>query len=308
MAQHSDAKAEQKEYFPLFLLTDFGTKDPYVGLMKAQALSIYPAARLVDLSHDMGQGNLQQASFWLKASLPYLPRQSVCVAVVDPTVGSQRRALVVAYSGRFFVAPDNGLLSWLIDEAEAEGEALYAFHLDRKKLTQTLPQLPRRVGTTFDGRDLFAPVGAWIAGMLPLEEPEEVQSTLKAIGHPLSAHELVRLTTDRAPTLLDETTQQPQHLSAKIEVVDHFGNLITSLKTQAHFKQAQINIDGRPCRWVDHYAEGADGELLALRGSFGTLEIAIKNDSADQYLSQSRPKPALKTHPTHLVELRWSED
>ena len=270
---------------PLFILTDFGHRDPYVGLMKAQILSLYPQATMVDLSHEVEQGDILHAAFWLEVSAAYLPKQCVCLAVVDPTVGSKRATLAVRWGTRYFVGPDNGIFSWLWqNQVNVAKKDLEIFSLDRQLLSQELPQIPQRKGSTFDGRDLFAPVGALLARALADDGAVAANRRLLSIASSLEHHECTHLqSTSTQPEAVHARHQMTSELNektAKIAVVDHFGNLITALKVLPYFCQADISLDGQACRWVNHYAEGAPGELLALCGSFGTLEIAIRNDSA----------------------------
>ncbi|MEK7268940.1 MAG: SAM-dependent chlorinase/fluorinase, partial [Nitrospirota bacterium] len=134
------------------LLTDFGERDYFVASMKGVILNINPQARIVDLSHQVGPQQVDEAAYLLKSSYRYFPDGSVHVAVVDPGVGSARRPLLVTTSRYFFVAPDNGLLSYIYqEEAGVEVRQIEnkQYRLDSE-------------GTTFDGRDLFAPAAAWL--------------------------------------------------------------------------------------------------------------------------------------------------
>ncbi|MDP6349110.1 MAG: SAM-dependent chlorinase/fluorinase [Chloroflexota bacterium] len=143
------------------LLTDFGAADPYVGMMKAAILEVCPVAALVDISHDVEPQGVPQGAFLLGASLPHLPPDAVIVAVVDPGVGTARRALAVRIGSRLLVGPDNGLLSraW---ESAGPGERV-AYELDRGEFWRA------EVSDTFHGRDVFAPVAAHLADGVAIE-------------------------------------------------------------------------------------------------------------------------------------------
>jgi S-adenosyl-L-methionine hydrolase (adenosine-forming) len=180
------------------LTTDFGTTDPFVGIMKAVILGITPKARIVDLSHEIEAQNILQAARVLTASVQWFPKGSVHLAVVDPGVGSNRRALAVNSDGHFFVAPDNGILSTVLNEKSK----IYA--LDKPKYFM------KNVSGTFHGRDVFAPVSAWIAKGTPLSK----------LG-----------TKIYDPILLDIPTIKTGkgQLTGEVIAIDRFGNLSTNI-------------------------------------------------------------------------------
>ena len=261
------------------LTTDFGTRDSYVAELKGVLYSEGPPdLRVVDLSHELAPFDVHAAALFVRAALPRFPPGSVHVAVVDPGVGSARRALVVQLPMMTLVGPDNGLFSYLYDGREV----VYA--IDAARLGT------RTVSRTFHGRDLFAPVAAQLASGVSAASFGKPLDTYVRVGGPL-----VEITRDA--------------LHGRILHVDHYGNLITNL-THAMLRdfvgadEAQLDGgDGRSdaraelgtglCvrvgshvieKLVDHYAQAEPGELLALIGSSGLLEVAAREQSAAQKL------------------------
>ncbi|MBI5086414.1 MAG: SAM-dependent chlorinase/fluorinase, partial [Acidobacteria bacterium] len=151
------------------LLTDFGSRDPYAGIMKGVILSIAPRARIVDLSHEVEPFQVSQARFLLKQSWPYFPKGTIHVCVVDPGVGSARRPLLVQAAGHVFIGPDNGIFTDLLHLKAARVR-----HITNSKL------FLKHVSQTFHGRDVFAPVAAHIAvGFAPAKAGPLVQDALR---------------------------------------------------------------------------------------------------------------------------------
>ena len=242
------------------LLTDFGPHDYFVPSMKGVMLGINPQARIVDLSHNITPQNIEQAAFFLKSCYRYFPDGTIHVVVVDPGVGSDRRALLVSTSRYFFLAPDNGILSYILEEelsVEVRSIENKQYRLDSE-------------GATFDGRDLFSPAAAWLTkGQTP-----------GSYG-PL-IHNYVTL-----PKI--EAKMENGKLVGKIMYIDHFGNLISNItppdldtfrsvtKQEAQAIQLRdISIKGIKT----HYAEGALGLPEALINSNGQLEVFIKQGHA----------------------------
>ncbi|HYM37886.1 MAG TPA: SAM-dependent chlorinase/fluorinase, partial [Nitrospiraceae bacterium] len=191
------------------LLTDFGDRDYFVASMKGVILGINPQARVVDLSHDVAPHQVEDAAYLLKAAYKYFPDGAVHVAVVDPGVGSLRRPLLVTTSRHFFVAPDNGLLSYIYHEETG---------IEVRQIENKQYRLDSE-GTTFDGRDLFAPAAAWLTkGQQPGSYGKLIQ-------------DYVRLP-------LAEPAWRGSSLCGTIVYVDQFGNLISNL-TPFHVKDVQ---------------------------------------------------------------------
>jgi S-adenosylmethionine hydrolase len=240
------------------LLTDFGTEDVYVGVMKAVLIGICPSARVVDLTHAIPPQDVRLGALALADAAPYLPAGAVALAVVDPGVGSARAALAARAGGRLFVGPDNGLLSWCLD---ADAEVV--------RIEEPRYRLPR-VSDTFHGRDVFAPAAAHLLNGVPLA----------ALGPPAESW----LCLERpAPTRRPDGT-----LEAHVIAVDRFGNLILDLRPDELPARPAFELAGqRVVGLARSYAE-ADGELAALVGSFGRVELARPNGSAAGALGVGR--------------------
>jgi S-adenosylmethionine hydrolase len=234
----------------LTLLTDFGLSDYYVGAVKGTLLRLAPGTQLVDLSHDVPAGDVEEGAWLLAAAVRTFPAGTVHLAVVDPGVGSDRRMLAAAADGQLFVAPDNGLLTPFLDRAEARW-------IDRPDLYLAA------AGNTFHGRDRLAPVAAAL-----------LRGTALAALGPL-ASEPVRL--PHVPPL-----RGPQELVGRVVHVDRFGNLVTDLP--ADWLPPDLAIEAaigahRARRYADHYAVLPPGEPAVLPGSTGTIELACNGES-----------------------------
>jgi len=242
------------------LLTDFGDADFFVPSLKGVLLGINPQIRIVDLSHRVPAHGIEQAAFFLKSCYEYYPDGTVHVVVVDPDVGSDRRALLVSTSRYFFLAPDNGVLSPIFqNEASVEVRAIEnkQYRLDS-------------AGATFDGRDLFAPAAAWLTkGQSP-----------GSYG---------RLITDYVTLPDDAPKMNNQVLQGRIMYIDHFGNGITNItsteietfrsvtkKEWTGLMVGEMTVKGIK----GFYGEGATGLPELLMNSNGHLEIFIKQGRA----------------------------
>lgn len=250
------------------LLTDFGTRDYFVASMKGVMLNINPQARIVDLAHDVPVHDIEAAGYLLKSCYRYFPEGTIHVAVIDPGVGSGRRPLLVTTSRYVFLAPDNGLLSYIYDEelsVEVRQIENRQYRLDSE-------------GTTFDGRDLFAPAAAWLTrGQAP-----------GTYG---------RLVRDAVKLPIPEPSRQGTFFVGRIAYVDHFGNLISNI-TPLHIQDVQrasqrssvlIRIAGVTIEGLtDCYADGPPREPRALINSNGQLEIFVNEGSAAEVLKVGR--------------------
>ncbi len=242
------------------LLTDFGETDYFVPSMKGVMLGINPQVRLVDLTHRIPPHGIEQAAFFLKSCYQYYPDGTVHVVVVDPDVGSDRRALLVSTARYFFVAPDNGVLSYIFkEEASVEVRAIEnkQYRLDS-------------AGATFDGRDLFAPSAAWLTkGQMPGSYGRLIHDHVTLPDNPPKMHQQV--------------------LQGHIMYIDHFGNAITDITSTemetfrsvtkqecAGLRVGDITIKGLKT----YYGEGATGLPEILINSNGHLEIFIKQGCA----------------------------
>lgn len=237
------------------LLTDFGLTDPFVGIMKAVIWRRAPNVRLVDLTHAIAPQAVGQASYWLERSFVWLPADTVHLAVVDPGVGTTRAPVVVAAAGHWFVGPDNGLFTFL---------GRHDPHLRARRIDSAALQLFPE-GHTFHGRDVFAPVAAELcAGRLRFEDVGPELAGLAPLTAPLPTQGAGR---------------------GHVVVVDHFGNLITTLDRSAlSFEPSSVELAGSVVPFGRTYADVGDGELIALFNAFGSLEIAQRNGSAARTL------------------------
>lgn len=234
------------------LLTDFGLRDHYVGVMKGVILARAPHVRLVDLCHEIAPQDIHSAALLLAASYRFFPPTTVHVAVVDPGVGSARRPLAVETAAGRFVGPDNGVLGYVLDEQPA------ARCVELRERRFWLSE----VSQTFHGRDIFAPVAAALAVGVPLD----------ALGPPVA--DPVRLAMPTVELQADGSRR------GAVVYVDRFGNLVTNLRpADLGAGPVVIEIGGQTIHGLSpHYAAAAP--LIALIGSMGRLEIAVPRGSA----------------------------
>lgn len=258
------------------LTTDFGYDDPYVAAMKGVILSINPNATIVDISHSIEPQNILQGAFILNAAYRFFPKQTVHVAVVDPGVGSGRQKMIVKTATAFFIAPDNGILSYVIDELfslegtpaqQNEGLQEVIFKTGLEAVAITDPRFWRHpVSPTFHGRDIFAPVAAALSLGISMYEFGEKVSSLHLLPLPKPFRD------------------SQGNLIGQIIYVDHFGNLITNIKTitlpgkDVLVEAGKHTIEGLS----DYYAQGTG--LMAIAGSSGYLEISLRDGSACDFL------------------------
>jgi S-adenosylmethionine hydrolase len=247
------------------LLTDFGTRDHYVAAMKGVVLGICPDATLVDITHDVPPQDVTAGALELAAAAPFFPPRTVFLCVVDPGVGTSRRAIAAESGGRVFVGPDNGLL-WL---AATAGEPCAAVSIDA-------PQYRRStVSRTFEGRDRFAPAAAWLATGVALTALGPSIPALTALDMP-------------APVVDGDAVR------GVVVRVDHFGNLITNITRRLLAPAGEdaglvVRIAGaRIEELVATYQEAPEAALCALFSSTDHLEIAVRGGSAAALLRADR--------------------
>jgi S-adenosylmethionine hydrolase len=249
------------------LLTDFGTRDHYAGTMKGVALGICPDATLVDISHDLPPHDVLGAALELAAAYRYFPPATIFLVVVDPGVGSVRRGIAAEAGDYKFVAPDNGVLTAVLDE-----------HPPKRIVELTERKYARAtVSRTFEGRDRFAPAAAWLAKGIELA----------ALGR--SAGAILRIDIPQPQIATDR-------IDGQVLRVDRFGNLITNIDHRSFDKIAGGPLDIRVGshavpRVVSTYADVASGEVCALFGSTDHLEIAANGASAAASLDLGRGAP-----------------
>lgn len=253
------------------LLTDFGARDGYVGAMKGVIVSCCPAAAIHDLTHEIPAGDIREGAFVLAAAAVHFPPGTIHVAVVDPGVGTDRRPLVVMAGGSYFVGPDNGLLSLAVAavrEASPEHPETVIRVLDRPAA------FAREVSATFHGRDVFAPVAGSLAAGADVADLGTVAGSMLTIELPRPV---------RVPggdvTVLGEVLR-----------VDRYGNLITNIMPSDYGRDALVSSVEIGAARVGSiratYGDAASGELTALVGSDGRLEIAVRDGSAAERLGR----------------------
>lgn len=235
------------------LLTDFGTADGYVAEMKGVLCTLAPGVSLIDVTHDIAPQDITAARLVLARCWRRFPVGTVHLVVVDPGVGTQRAAIAVESEGRFLVGPDNGVLS----------PALFA--LDARVVQ--LP-VPSAAAATFHGRDVFAPAAAALAEGAALAD----------LGEPFFTP--VRLRTPQPRREADGS------LHGEVLTIDRFGNIITNLMTRE--PSGAVHVAGRVARLVRTYGDAAPGELVALVGSSGFVEIAVREGNAAGALGIAR--------------------
>jgi len=263
------------------LLTDFGVNDEFVGVMKGVILSVNPAARIVDITHAVDPQDILQAAFLINAAWSYFPTGTVHVVVIDPGVGSQRSIVAIQKAGHIFLAPDNGVLTLLL-EANDIGEAVRV---------ENPEFFLHPVSDTFHGRDIFAPVSAHLSAGL----------VMRQLGTDILPRQLIRLSIPKTKAI------RPNELSGIIISVDRFGNLITNIH-QSELKCVDDLSDGREPEIAigdqtivgihRSFHQASAGESLAIIGSRGYLEIAVNCGNAAALFKAKRGDP---------VHVRWQE-
>ena len=255
------------------LTTDFGHKDPFVGVMKGQVLRRFPSARIVDLTHEVLAHWPAEAGFWLGRSFHYFPSGTVHVAVVDPGVGSSRPIALVEAHGQVFIAPDNGLLAGVIDRLHERPV------LRRLEETCFATLGIHRPSATFHGRDIFAPIAAELAS-------DRIRPA--ALGPVID--ELV-------PGWIEAPVSGQGQASGIVVTIDHFGNLLTNIDARLvpQAPHVVVRVAGREIPVRRTYSDVRPGDYLALVNSFGVLEIARAEQSAAHGLGVERGAPVVVT-------------
>jgi len=259
------------------LTTDFGYDDAYVSAVKGAILSINPEANIIDISHSIEPQNILQGAFILSVAYRYFPKQTVHVTIVDPGVGGDRRGIILKTPLAIFVAPDNGILSYIIDDLfSIESPSVSEQKHDLKEIVFkkgleaaaiTDPRFWRHpVSPTFHGRDIFAPVAAGLSlGISPYEFGEKINS-LHILPIP-------------KPSIDPESDMVGQILH-----IDRFGTLITNIKNNdLPGKDVRIEVAGRCIQGISDYYAQREG-IMAIMGSSGYLEVSLRDGSACDFL------------------------
>jgi S-adenosylmethionine hydrolase len=251
------------------LLTDFGLKDGYVGVMKGVIWGIAPQVQIADITHQIHPQNVPEGALALGRVAPYFPAGTIHTAVVDPGVGTQRRPIAARLGEQFFVGPDNGLCTVLVEQARQSEAEVQFIQLDQPQYWL------QEISKVFHGRDIFSPAAAHLANGVPLAE----------LGSPL-----------QDPHLLE--FPQPQRVRAgwrgQVILVDNFGNLSTNLTHQhlTGIAPALVRIAGRQIHGlVNTFGDAQPGELVAMFGEADDLTVSIVNGSAAAALSVGAGEP-----------------
>lgn len=240
------------------LTTDFGYRDPFVGIMKGAIATINPRAQVVDLTHGIRPQDIMAGALTLRHAVPYFPRGTIHVAVVDPGVGGARRAILIQSAGNYFVGPDNGVLSLAVAGASPNHVV---------ELSNAAYQL-KATGSTFHGRDIFAPAGAHLSLGVPPE----------AFGAQLSS--FVEL-------CLPEVRRDGRRWESEIIYIDGYGNLFTNLGegdlTGVPAGDICIAVGSTMIEGIKKSYDTVEaGRLVAVWNSWGLLEVAVNTGSAQQ--------------------------
>jgi S-adenosyl-L-methionine hydrolase (adenosine-forming) len=249
----------------LTLTTDFGSKDGFVGTMKGVILGISPHVEIVDISHEIAPQGVREGAFTLWRAYAFFPLGTIHIAVVDPGVGTKRRAIAAQVNGHLFVGPDNGIFTFIINHPIYRESKPEFHHLNNHKY------FLKDVSNTFHGRDIFSSVGAHLANGVPLSEMGPVIND---------------------PVLLPFTKPEKTDLGwkAHIAYIDHFGNCTTDLPASRKDNPDGISIQilGKKIKGLStSYGDHAPGALIALIDSEGFIEIALVNGNAAEYLGAS---------------------
>jgi S-adenosylmethionine hydrolase len=241
------------------LLTDFGIRDGYPGVMKGVIWKIAPEVQIADISHSIKPQNIQQGALALARTASFFPSGTIHVAVVDPGVGTERRPLGLHLGEHYFIGPDNGLFTLVLENAEAKHNLVHVVHLDQRQYW--LPEISR----VFHGRDIFAPSAAHLALGVDLEQ----------MGTPIN--DPIRLNITRPEPILGGG------LRGQVIEIDTFGNLSTNIETshllpfgEVFVRVAGEQIDGL----VNTFGDRPKGTLIALFGTSHDLMISIVNGNA----------------------------
>jgi S-adenosylmethionine hydrolase len=259
------------------LTTDFGNSDAYVASIKGVILSLNPKAVIIDISHSIEPQDVLQAAFILSTAYSYFPKDTVHLAVVDPGVGSHRKAIILKTPAAFFVAPDNGILSYVIDEhGKTPGKP--ARHMpsvaEQRKLPPGLEAVTitnteywhHPVSTTFHGRDIFAPVAAHLSLGVPLHK----------FGDSLSQVHVFNIPRPYRNARGD--------LVGRVLHVDNFGNLIINIRnSDLPAGKVTVAMGKHRIEGISQFYAGRK-DLAAIMGSSGYLEISLKNGNAAVFL------------------------
>lgn len=236
------------------ITTDFGDIDPFVGIIKGVIYSIYPYAKIIDISHNISPQDIWQANWTLESSYHYFPKGSIHVCVVDPGVGSSRKPILIETTNYFFIGPDNGIFTSILEKEEITN----IIELTEKKYWLS------NTSSTFHARDIFSPVAAHLAK----------GTSIKDFGIPISQNTLVRLPSNNF-------TKNKNGCFGIVKHIDRFGNIMTNIPgseipNQIHGRVKNIDFKGL----VSCYSEVEPNKLFAIKGSNSHLELFVNQGNA----------------------------
>jgi len=236
------------------LLTDFGYKDGFVGTVKGVIKSINPYVDIIDISHGVSSFNIIEGALILKASFKYFPKGTIFVVVVDPGVGTERKPIIVKTKNYFFIAPDNGILSPVLEEEKPEK----IIHIQNNKF------MLKADNNTFHGRDIFAPVSAYLSKGINIDE----------FGRKLNSY---------AKLNIPEPKKEKNKIEGQILFFDKFGNGITNIKSLRTFKKGYVKNQNIPIKkLINAFLEGDKESLNLIKGSFGFYELTVPLGNAKE--------------------------
>lgn len=264
------------------LLTDFGIRDGYPGVMKGVIWKIAPGVQIADISHTIRPQNILHGALALRRTTRFFPPGTIHVAVVDPGVGTTRRPIGLHLGNHYFIGPDNGLFTLVLEHAEANQEKAEVIHLDRPQYW--LPEISH----VFHGRDIFAPSAAHLAAGIPFER----------LGTPIQ--DPIRLQIPHSEVLRDGG------LRGQVLEIDTFGNLSSNISDIELLQLGEVYVEiggQRIDGLAKTFGDRAPGSLIALIGTAHDLIISVVNGNAANHLNVSLGD-AVEVHPIHTVGLR----
>jgi S-adenosyl-L-methionine hydrolase (adenosine-forming) len=250
------------------LTTDFGTRDPYAGIMKGTILTANPHARIIDITHEIPKHDITNASFTLGQAYEYFPEGTVHVGVVDPEVGESRKNIVILTEHYIFVGPDNGIFTMVLTKEKT---------LDIREIKNP-PFVLEKISNTFHGRDVFSPCSAWLSAGSNFSEVGPEMKNLKHLKYP-------------------KVSQSGSSLKGEVVAIDSFGNMITNisehtLRSFSGKKKIEIYFAAeRFTSIMRHYNDVPQNTTLVLIGSSGYMEISMNGQSAKDYFMTSVGSP-----------------
>lgn len=244
------------------LTTDFGYKDPFVGIMKGVIIGLNPSARIVDITHGITPHNIQETALTIVEIYPYFPANTIHVVVVDPGVGGPRRPILVEAGNQYFIGPDNGIFSLIY---KANLDVMEVVHLNAEHYFMDAR------GSTFHGRDVFAPVAGWLSKGISIDK----------LGDRIKEYATIEI-----PSSFIEGREA----FGEVLYLDHFGNAITNIKRDVietllnagPAGKIEIDIQGRKAELKSYYSHALSGTLSSVINSGGFVEVFLFEGNASE--------------------------